>query len=457
MSRKFRVTLIHPCIGRRAGEKYLRTWQMEPLPCAVLAGLTPGDVELTFWDDRMERIPYDAPTDLVAISVETYTARRAYQIASEYRARAVPVVMGGFHATLCTDEVCRYADSVVVGEAEELWPEVLDDYRLGRGKKIYRAGCRPALAGSTPDRTIYGRRRYLPLALVEVGRGCKFGCEFCSIQTMFQRSYSRRPTAEVVREIKALRGRGRGRGPLFFFVDDNFIASPEQAKEVLRALIPLKIRWVSQASINVAHDPQLLRLLKRSGCAGLLIGFESLNPDNLALMNKGINGRGFEPALANLRRHRIPLYGTFLFGYGHDTERSFTETLTFARRHAFYIAAFNHVTPFPGTALYARLQREGRLLYDSWWLDPSYSYNQIPFTPAGMDPQTLHRCCVAARREFYSLGSIARRGLDRVNRANLSMLRAFYPLNLLHRTEVSVRDAFPLGDQAHSVHLLEAA
>src|SRR3977135_4276962 len=132
-----RLTIIHPCIGRKPGQKYIRTWQMEALPAATLAGLTPKDVEVRFYDDRMELIPFDEPTDVVAISVETYTAKRAYQIASEFRRRGVPVVMGGFHATLCPDEVALYAESVVVGEAERRWPAWIDDYRNGTATRFY--------------------------------------------------------------------------------------------------------------------------------------------------------------------------------------------------------------------------------------------------------------------------------------------------------------------------------
>src|SRR3954452_9844274 len=140
-----RVTIIHPCIGRRPGQEYIRTWQMEPLPAATLAGLTPDDIDVRFYDDRMEDVPFDEPADLVAISVETYTAKRAYQIASEYRRRGVPVVMGGFHATLCPEEVGRYCESLVLGEAEALFPAVIDDYRHGRPQLVYRAAERPAL------------------------------------------------------------------------------------------------------------------------------------------------------------------------------------------------------------------------------------------------------------------------------------------------------------------------
>ena len=180
---------------------------------------------------------------------------------------------------------------------------------------------------------------------------------------------------------------------LFFFVDDNITSNLAQAREFFRALIPLKIRWVSQSSINAAHDEEFLELLVRSGCQGVLIGFESLNPANLKDMNKAFNTMrgGFEKALANLRKHRVRVYGTFIFGYDRDTPESFAETVAFAREHSFYIAAFNHLTPFPGTPLYKRLQDEGRLLYENWWLDERYSYNRIPFQPRGMTPELLQQ------------------------------------------------------------------
>src|SRR2546430_15391552 len=150
-----RLTIIHPCIGRRPGQSYIRTWQMEPLPAATLAGLTPKEVEIRFYDDRMEIIPFDEATDLVAMSVETYTAKRSYQIASEYRRRGVPVVMGGFHPTLVPDESSDYAESIVVGEAERLWPTVLDDFRNGRPRRMYKQPKRPPLSGLRPDRSIF--------------------------------------------------------------------------------------------------------------------------------------------------------------------------------------------------------------------------------------------------------------------------------------------------------------
>ncbi|MFN8457665.1 MAG: radical SAM protein [Anaerolineae bacterium] len=449
-----RLTLIHPCIGRRPGQPYIGTWQMEPLPAAVIAGLTPPDVEIKFYDDRMETIPFDEPTDLVAISVETYTARRAYQIASEYRRRRTPVVMGGFHATLCPEEVADYAEAVVIGEAEEVWPQVIDDARHGTLQKIYHQPARPSLNGLKPNRDIFRGKRYLSIGLVEAGRGCHFKCDFCAVQTVFEQTQTRRPVDDIIAELRSMQAQ---RKKFFFFVDDNITSSMRQAKEFLRALIPLKLRWVSQASINAAHDEEFLDLLARSGCEGLLIGFESLNPENLRAMDKGFNTMkgGYERALANLRRFGLKLYATFIFGYDLDTPDSFAQTVEFARQHRFYIAAFNHLTPFPGTPLYDRLEREGRLLYPAWWLDEGYSYNKIPFQPARMSPAELQAGCLAARKAFYAVPSILRRALDPLNRPDFFMLRHFFIINGMIRAEVSQRDGYPLGDAAWRGQLLK--
>lgn len=439
-----KLTLIQPCVGRRIGQKYLRGWQMEPLPAAVIAGLTPPEVEVSFYDDRMEPIPFDEPTDLAAISVETYTAKRAYQIASEYRRRDVPVVMGGFHATLCPEEVSQYGEAVVIGEAEDLWEEVLSDAERGTLQPYYKASQRPFLANLRPDRSIYAGKNYLPLALVETTRGCQFKCDFCAIQAFYDNTQNSLPLDQIVAEVDEVRDK-----LLVFFVDDNVTSNTKRAKELLRALIPLNIRWVSQASIDVARDEELLQLLAASGCQGLLIGLESLNPQNLERMNKGVNimKGGFEQALANLRRYKIRLYITFVFGYDGDTEDSFVETVQFAKKHKFFLSAFNHLVPFPGTPLYKRMEEEGRLLYDKWWLDDSYGFYMVSFQPAHMTPEGLERRCVEARLAFYQWRSIWDRGLDPVSRSNPLIWLAYYWINYLFRQEVRQRYHYPLGDE----------
>jgi radical SAM superfamily enzyme YgiQ (UPF0313 family) len=450
-----RLTIIHPAIGHRAGEKYIRTWQMEPLPAAAIAGLTPKDVDVRFYDDRMEKIPFDEPTDAVALSLETYTAKRAYQIASEYRRRGVPVIVGGFHATLAPDEAARHAEAVVTGEAESVWETVVDDLRHGTLKKSYRGEGRPSLARLTPDRSIFRGKSYLPIRLVETGRGCRFPCEFCAIQTFFDRTHRSRPVDRIVEELRRLKDGAK----VFFFVDDNFAGDIPAAKELLRALIPLKARWITQMSIDAAHDEEFLSLLKAAGCMGVLIGFESLDENNLRDMKKGFNTMkgGFPAALSNLKRHDIRVYATFIFGYDHDTEESFERSVDFAIDQRFYIAAFNHLTPFPGTPLYQKLKAAGRLRYDAWWLDERYRYNDLPFTPARLAPEEVTRLCVESRRRFYSWPNILRRGLGRANRRNGFMLRNYLPINAMHRADVSGRNGYPLGDETWKGPLLEAS
>lgn len=442
----FRLTLIHPCVGRRNGmKKYFRTWKMEPLPPAMLAALTPDGVEKRFYDDRLEAIPFDEPTDLVAISVETYTARRAYQIASEYRMRGIPVVMGGFHATLCPDEVAGYCDSIVIGEAEELFPALIEDYRTGTPKVVYRSYMRPSNLAYTPDRSILAGKRYLPINLVEFSRGCKFVCDFCAIQSAYEATHRCRPVQDVIEEVSRIRKRGR----MIFFIDDNLTSNMDAAKELMRQLVPLKVRWVSQCDISVAYDKEALELMKRSGCQGVLVGFESLDRSTLKAMNKGFNMMRGGPveAIANFQRHGLRLYGTFIFGNDGDTEETFHKTLQFALDHGLFIAAFNHITPFPGTPLYGRLQSEGRLLYDKWWLDENYRYGDVPFAPLNISPGDLSRFCIESRRAFYSWKGIYQRMLHAVNHRDPWMLANYLAINLMHQFDVSGRHGLPLGDE----------
>jgi radical SAM superfamily enzyme YgiQ (UPF0313 family) len=331
---------------------------------------------------------------------------------------------------------------------------VIDDARHGRMEKFYRQETRPSLAGLEPDRRIFRGKRYLRIGLVEAGRGCHLNCDFCAVQVAFNQSQVRRPLDDVLAEIRAIRNRSR----LIFLVDDNIASNMDQAKELFAALIPLKVRWVSQASINAAHDEEFLDLLKRSGCQAVLIGFESLDDDNLRSMNKGFNlmGGGFERALENLHRSRIGVYGTFIFGYDHDTPETCRRAVEFAKIQGLFIAAFAHLMPFPGTPLYERLRQQGRLHYDAWWLDDEYRYNDVPFQPRGMSPPELQRFCLEARRSFYTWSSILRRSRHRLNRANAFMFRNFFLVNAMHRAEVSGRDGYPLGDKGWQGQLIKA-
>jgi radical SAM superfamily enzyme YgiQ (UPF0313 family) len=447
-----RLTLVQPSIGHRVGESYIRSWQMEPLPIATLTGLTPPDVTLRFYDDRMEAVAYDEPTDAVAIPVETYTARRAYQIASEYRRRGVPVILGGFHPSLMPEEAQRYGDAIVIGEAEGVWAELVDDLRHGTLKARY-VSVRGELGQIRVDRRLFHGRRYLPIGLVETGRGCRFPCEFCAIQTFFGRTHRPRPVEDVITELRVLRHEKK----LFFFVDDNFAGDIKAGKILLPELAKLDLRWITQLSINAAHDEEFVALLARGGCRGVLIGFESLDPANLRLMKKGFNlmKGGYEAALDNLRRHGIAVYGTFVFGYENDDLDSFDRAVDFALQEDMYIAAFNHLTPFPATPLYDRLKGEGRLRFESWWLDAAYRYNDLPYHPGKLSPAAVTQGCVAARSRFYGWRSIAKRAWR--NRSDFFMFRNYLPINLMHQREVSLRNGYPLGDESWHGTLLEVA
>ena len=360
--------------------------------------------------------------------------------------------MGGFHATLCPEEVSQYAEAVMVGEAEQLWPKLLLDASMQTLEPYYFSAERPSLCPNLPDRSVFQNKRYLPIRLLEAGRGCTLNCEFCAVRTVFRGTRTSRASESVINELQQL-----GNKRLFFFVDDNISANMEEAKEFLRLLAPLKIRWVSQMSLNAAHDSEFLDLLRRSGCQGVLIGLESLQEDNLIRMNKGVNLEkgGFLTALANLRRHSIRLYATFVFGYDADTVDCFKQTVDFALQNRFFITAFNHLTPFPGTPLYKRLEREQRLLYEKWWLDGNYSYNKIPFRPLGMSPERLQQGCLESRSNFYSMNSIWRRSLDRVNRRDLKMWLQFFGINWAIKKEISARDHYPLGDEGDQTEFIQ--
>ena len=348
------VTFIYPCLGRFLNTKYVRSWQMQPLAIAVLSGLTPAEWNRHLFDDRLEEIDYDRPTDLVAISVETYSAMRAYQIAAEYRKRNVPVIMGGFHPTFCPEEVLEHANAVCVGEAEGTWKEILCDVADGKLKRIYKSQS-PESIKTVVDRGIFAGKKYLDINLVEYGRGCKFNCNFCSITAFHNATYRRRDVSEIIAELKQLKGKN------IFFVDDNVVANIPELKELLTAMIPLDLKWVSQGSVNMAWDDELLDLMVASGCIGVLIGFESLDAKNMDLMNKGINQiKKFPEAIEKLRLVGLRIYGTFIFGYPNDSDELIKETLRFSKQQKLFMAAFNHLVPFPGTDLYRDIEKAGQ-------------------------------------------------------------------------------------------------
>ncbi len=436
------LTFILPCVGKIQGKKYIRAWQMEPLSIAQLAALTPADIEISFWDDRMEDIPFDKLTDLVAINIETYTAKRAYQIAAEYRKRNIKVVMGGFHASLCPDEVAEYADIVVIGQAEKIWGKVILEFKSGTYQKFYKSNEADRHMDIMPLRSIYQNKDYLKITLLEAGRGCKFKCDFCAVQKFYEGKHHYRKIELVLQEIKLL----KQKSGLFFFVDDNITSDQQHAKELFKQLKPLKIKWVGQADMTIAYDNELLKLMAESGCVGVLIGFESLNIENLKIMNKSFNKIHGDTNEAIQRIHKagIRIYATFLFGYDNDKKEDFEKVYRFCRNNKLFMVAFNHLTPFPGTELYARLKKNNLLLYDKWWLNDNYRYGQVPFKSI-LPPEIIESECKKARKKFYSISSILYRMTNIRNINSFSIFIYYLLINLMLKKDSTERYQMPLG------------
>lgn len=438
---ELRVALIKPALGAMGGRPYQSKACMEPLALAVLAGLTPPNAEILVFDDRYEKIAFDQTFDLVGITVTTFTAQRSYQIADAYRSRGTPVILGGIHPTLLPEEALEHADSVVVGEAEQLWPKALEDLQRGSLARIYRNASPPNLSGLRPDRSRLKKQRYAPIGLIQFGRGCQFNCDFCSVRAITSGKVRYRPVDDVIREIKECGHRFIG------FVDDNIAADPSQAKELLRAVIPLGIRWVTQISIAFLEDPEFLPLMVRSGCACLQIGLESLNKSNLQQMKKGWSKtEEYAEKIARIRRHGIPVYGTFLFGYDGDRPEDIERTVAFAIQQKLFLANFNDLHPYPGTPLYRRLQGEGRLTHPKWWIDPTYRFGQAPFLPKGMSAKALAEGCFRAKRKFHSIRSILYRLFEFKANCRNPLIALFYLItNFASRQDIGRKQWMYLG------------
>lgn len=425
-----KLTLIKPRMGHSGDNAFREKAVMEPLALAVIAALTPADVEVALFDDRIESIPFDDPSDLVALTVETFTAKRAYAISAEYRKRGVPVIMGGYHPSLLPEEVSLHADSVYIGDAEGRWPEVIADARNGRLKPRYHS--RPGILQHNilPRRDLFTEKRYLPITLMQFSRGCYFDCNFCSVSSFYNKTFFHRPVRDVIEEIE------RQDRSLVLFVDDNIVMNHEIAKELFKALIPLKISWFSEADINMARDRELMDLMMRSGCKGHLIGIESVEEESLKAMGKRPNLVGYnryKEQLKILRDYGLLLWAAFTLGHEHDTRETIDRTLEFCLQHKFALADFNVLMPYPNTPLYHQLAAERRLLFDgAWWLHPEYRFGNAAFIPRRMTAEELAEGCFRARQRYFRPASIARRALDRkTNIRSIFNARMYMILNSL--------------------------
>ena len=420
-----RLLLISPLASKSllGGDFYFR---LPSLGLLKVAALTPGDWQVQIVDEKVEALDLKQDADLVGITAMTPTANRAYEIADSFRQRVMKVVVGGMHVSKMPEEALQHCDSVIVGEAEDLWPKVFDDLRNGTLRQVYRQeNGFPSLENRPlPNWDLYRGKRYLPVHFIETTRGCPHNCEFCSVTNSFGGKFRNRPVDEVEREIQNLTP-FEGRFILknvVFFVDDNIISSRRHASELMRRIAPYNLKWLGQASVNIAKDDEMLTLCRKSGCMGFLIGFETLSSDNLATVGKPFNKpQNYIDVIRKLHDYGIGVDGSFVFGFDRDDEGVFERTLEFINKAKLDICNLSILTPYPGTALYTRMISEGRIIDPDW---SHYNTNNVVFLPKLMTPEKLLDGFHLVLKECFSFFSIFRRLWG-----NNTYKNFFYPMN----------------------------
>lgn len=416
------------------------------IPCLSLlqlAALTPADWEVVIVDEKVEAIDFGQEVDLVGITSMTCTVQRAYAIADRFAARGIPVVIGGIHASSMPGEALEHCNSVVVGEAEGLWPEVLRAAVAGQLEPVYQhTDGPPKLIGLPPiNWDLVRSKNYLPVHFVETTRGCPLDCEFCAVTTFFGGSYRNRPLEEVVADLDRLRPFEGAHIPnALFFVDDNIVSNRAYARELLSRLADRGIRWLAHASVNLARDAEILQLCQRSGCMGVLIGFESLSAETLqSIGRKSRLQVDYLDAIQRIHDHGIGIDGSFVFGFDTDDESVFDRTLEFVTRAKIEAPYFSILTPYPGTRLHARLRDADRILTTDW---SQYDTSHVVIRPQRLTEDQLQEGYWRVFREAYTPSCMAER-----LRGSPAPKDFFYPMNLAFRFGIEAQ----LGKEALSV------
>ncbi|HTM51513.1 MAG TPA: radical SAM protein [Bryobacteraceae bacterium] len=403
---RFRILLLSPRgpLYRSRGGIWKKSMRYAPLTLTTLASLVPPDLpaDVRVLDEGVDEIhPLRLDADLVGISAITGTAPRAYEIAAVLRRRGIPVVLGGVHPTLMPQEAAGHADSVVVGYAEESWPQLLRDFAGGRLQRRYDQSPNLGLANLPfPRRELFDKGMVNVAHTIEATRGCVYQCEFCVVPAAWGRPLQK-PVGDVVADLRQMGARR------VIFLDLNLIADVPYAKELFTALIPLKLRWAGLATTTIAWDDELLDLAARSGCRGLLIGFESLNPESLKEARKSFNmQRDYHYVVRRVRDRGIALMGCFVFGFDHDTLDTFDQTVEFVMESHMDLPRYAIAVPFPGTAFFKRMRAQNRILTEDWSL---YDGQHVVFEPKNMTPDELLRGANRAWKRTYSYQSMWKR------------------------------------------------
>jgi len=401
-----RILLVNPrdATYSHRGGAFRRSLSYPALTLPTLAALVPPEIgaEVRIVDEGVEELTDFRGADLVGITAVTASANRAYEIADGARAAGVTAVLGGVHPTLLPEEAAGHADAVVTGLADDAWPELLRDHAAGRLRHRYDGRDDVDLAGRPwPRRDLLNRRRYLDVPTLQASRGCVNGCAFCTIPAAWGRRFHRRPVDEVAREIAALGSRR------VLFLDPALLEDRPNALALLRALATLGVRWGGLATVRVAFDDELLDLASASRCVGLLVGFESLNQESLDGAGKTFSRAGrYAEAVRRFHDRGIAVLGCFVFGFDQDGEDVFERTAAFVDRAGIDAVRYAVYTPFPGTPVFAALEREGRILSRDW---SRYTTEDVVFRPRRMTVERLEQGLADAWRRTYGLVSIGRR------------------------------------------------
>jgi radical SAM superfamily enzyme YgiQ (UPF0313 family) len=403
-----KIALISPKgpLYRARGGIFKKSLRYQPLTLTTLAALVPPELgaTITLYDEGIEAVPERLDADLVGLTVITGTAARAYELAARFRAQGKTVALGGPHVTLLPGEAARHADAICVGYAEDSWPQLLRDFRQGRLRSVYRQAADFSLAR---PRMPYARRhlfrpgQFLTQAVFEATRSCAHDCEFCVAPSAWGRRQYQKPVDWVIGDIAQFGAKK------IIFIDLNLISDRDYARELFTRMIALKLQWFGLCTVLIAHDAELMELLARSGCRGLLLGLETVTAASLADARKRFNDSvDFKTLIRELHARKISVQGCFAFGLDHDTPEVFEATVDFALEAGIDLPRFSILTPFPGTPLFCRLKAEGRILTEDWNL---YDGQHVVFQPRAMSVQQLAEGHERAWKEVYRWPAIARR------------------------------------------------
>lgn len=385
----------------------------------ILQGLTPKRHELKIVEEEYMELDLNEDCDVVGISCMTSNAYRGYRIADAFREKGKKVIMGGVHPSLLPEEALEHSHAVVIGEAEGVWEKILEDIESNNLQRTYQEP-NPDLDRYIPkDFSTLPKNRFYNLIPIQTSRGCPYNCDFCCVSDIFGKKIKQVPVEIVVRDIESSKSRN------YIFLDDNIIGDKKYAKELFKALIPLKINWVGQSSISFARDIELMKLAKKSGCKGLFIGLESVVETNNQRYKKLKNLEDTKQSIKKILKMGIIIQASVIFGFDEDTHETFGQTIKFLIKNRLSIAAINVLTPYPGTQVFKELKEEGRLLHEKW---EYYDHHTVVFQPKNMMPLELQIGKIKAKTSFSSIPSILKRLIG-----NLRMPGVYLATNMGYR------------------------